>query len=144
MADRLKKDVRWQQRLQNFRKAFVQLSNAAELARRRKLTDLEQQGLIQAFEFTHELAWNTLKDFLESRGRTGLFGSKDATREAFAAGLIENGEAWMEMVENRNATTHTYDEKTADAIAEAILSRHLPEFEKFEKRFTELESAGEQ
>jgi nucleotidyltransferase substrate binding protein (TIGR01987 family) len=144
MADPVRKDVRWRQRLRNFRKAFRQLSTAAEVARQRELTDLEQQGLIQAFEFTHELAWNTFKDFLESRGRTGLFGSKDATREAFAAGLIENGETWMEMIENRNATTHTYDEETADAIAEAILSRHLGEFEKFEKRFTELEAAGEQ
>jgi nucleotidyltransferase substrate binding protein (TIGR01987 family) len=78
-----------------FGSAFSQLSKAAALAQQRELTELEQQGLIQVFEFTHELAWNTLKDFLESRGRLNLFGSKDATREAFAAGLIENGDAWM-------------------------------------------------
>ena len=59
MPDPLKnKDVRWRQRFQNFRKAFSQLSNAAALAQQRELTELEQQGLIQAFEFTHELAWN--------------------------------------------------------------------------------------
>lgn len=80
-------DVRWRQRLQSFRKAFSQLSGAAALAQERKLTDLERQGLIQAFEFTHELAWNTLKDFLESHGALNLYGSKDATREAFAKGL---------------------------------------------------------
>jgi hypothetical protein len=57
------------------------------LAKQRRLSDLEQQGLIQAFEFTHELAWNTLKDFLESRGAGPLYGSKDATREGFAKGL---------------------------------------------------------
>jgi nucleotidyltransferase substrate binding protein (TIGR01987 family) len=75
MPDPLKnKDVRWRQRFQNFQKAFSQLSNAATLAQQRELTDLEQQGLIQAFEFTHELAWNTLKDFLESRGRSNIFG----------------------------------------------------------------------
>ena len=62
-------DVRWRQRFQSFRKAFTQLKAAADLAKQRKLSELEQQGLIQAFEFTHELAWNTLKDFLESRGR---------------------------------------------------------------------------
>jgi nucleotidyltransferase substrate binding protein (TIGR01987 family) len=140
MPDRSKnEDVRWRQRFQNFRKAFSQLSKAAALAQQRELTELEQQGLIQAFEFTHELAWNTLKDFLESRGRLNLFGSKDATREAFGAGLIENGDAWMQMIENRNETTHTYDEETADEIADAILSRYVPEFEKFQIQFLELE-----
>ena|SRR6266487_5256782 len=144
MPDPLKnKDVRWRQRLENFRKAFTQLASAAALTRQRDLTDLEQQGLIQAFEFTHELAWNTLKDFLESRGSQNIFGSKDATREAFGAGLIDNGDAWMQMIESRNATTHTYDEETADAIGQAILSRYVPEFEKFERRFIELEREKE-
>src|SRR5882724_10018777 len=115
-------DVRWRQRLQSFRKAFDLLSNAAAIASHRELSDLEQQGLIQAFEFTHELAWNTLKDFLESRGTTELYGSKDATREAFAKGLLENGEAWMAMIQSRNRTTHTYNQDTADEIANAILS----------------------
>jgi nucleotidyltransferase substrate binding protein (TIGR01987 family) len=134
------KDVRWRQRFQNFGKAFSQLSNAAALAQQRELSDLEQQGLIQVFEFTHELAWNTLKDFLESRGRSNLFGSKDATREAFAAGLIDNGDTWMQMIENRNETTHTYDKETADEIGEAILSRYVDQFEKFQRRFMQLES----
>jgi nucleotidyltransferase substrate binding protein (TIGR01987 family) len=137
------KDVRWRQRFQNFRKAFSQLSNAAALAQQRELSDLEQQGLIQAFEFTHELACNTLKDFLESRGRSNLFGSKDATREAFAAGLIDNGDTWMQMIENRNETTHTYDEETADEIGEAILSRYVDQFEKFQRRFMQLEREKE-
>jgi len=81
-------DVRWRQRFQSFRKALTQLRAAGELAKQRRLSDLEQQGLIQAFEFTHELAWNTLKDFLESRGAANLYASKDATREAFSKGLI--------------------------------------------------------
>jgi nucleotidyltransferase substrate binding protein (TIGR01987 family) len=139
MSETSEKDVRWRQRFQNFRKAFNQLTKAAVLAQQRQLSDLEQQGLIQAFEFTHELAWNTIKDFLESRGRLNLFGSKDATREAFAAGLIENGDVWMEMVENRNETTHTYDEETANKIGEAILSRYLREFENFQTKFMQLE-----
>jgi nucleotidyltransferase substrate binding protein (TIGR01987 family) len=133
-------DVRWRQRLQSFRKAFGQLSKAAAIAGQRELSDLERQGLIQAFEFTHELAWNTLKDFLESRGAAGLYGSKDATREAFAKGLIEKGETWMAMIQSRNRTSHTYNEETADEIAKAILSNYVKEFEKFLKKFTELES----
>ncbi|MGH7970865.1 MAG: nucleotidyltransferase substrate binding protein [Limisphaerales bacterium] len=132
MSDGTKKqDVRWRQRFQNFKKAFKQLSGAAALAEQRRLSELEQQGLIQAFEFTHELAWNTLKDFLQDRGATNLFGSKDATRQAFAAGLIENGEIWMAMIQSRNRTTHTYDQTTADEIAGAVTSRYVPEFGKF-------------
>ena len=104
---------------------------------------MEQQGLIQAFEFTHELAWNTLKDFLESRGTSNLYGSKDATRGAFAAGLIDDGDVWMQMIDSRNQTTHAYDEKTADEIAAAILSRYVPQFEKFQSRFMELEEREE-
>jgi hypothetical protein len=68
-----------------------------------------------------------------------LYGSKDATREAFAKGLIENGESWMEIVQSRNRTSHTYNEETANEIADAILSCYVPEFEKFVHRFTEFE-----
>ena len=139
MPETEKQDVRWRQRFQNFNKAFSQLSGAATLAKQRPLSELEQQGFIQAFEFTRELAWNTLKDFLQERGATNLFGSKDATRQAFAAGLIENGETWMDMIRSRNRTTHTYDQATANEIARAIASMYLAEFGKFQKRFTELE-----
>ena len=132
-------DIRWRQRLQSFRRAFGQLSKAAALANQRKLSDLEQQGLIQAFEFTHELAWNTLKDFLESRGESGLYGSKDATRAAFAKGLIADGEAWMAMIKSRNDSSHTYNEDTANEMSAAITSSYLPQFDKFLQRFSELE-----
>lgn len=140
MPDGMKRDVRWQQRFQNFNKAFSQLSRAAALAGERDLSDLEQQGLIQAFEFTHELAWNTFKDFLQARGASDLFGSRDATRAAFSAGLIENGEVWMEMIQSRNQTTHTYEQETANEIANAIADRYVKEFERFQKRFRQLEA----
>lgn len=132
-------DIRWIQRFQNFKKAFHQLSSATELVKQRPLSELEQQGLIQAFEFTHELAWNTIKDFLESRGRANIFGSKDATRQAFAVGLIENGQAWMEMIQSRNKSTHTYESETAAEIAEAVTSVYVDEFAKFKEKFIELE-----
>src|SRR4051812_49241700 len=95
-------DIRWRQRLQSFRKAFDQLAKAAALAGERELSELEQQGLIHAFECTHALAWKTLKDFLEARGATDLYGSKDVTRLAFKEGLIADGETWMEMINSRN------------------------------------------
>jgi len=142
MADR-NPDVRWKQRLQSFRKAFLQLSKASKLAGERDLSDLEKQGLIQAFEFTHELAWKTLKDFLESRGTSDLFGSKDATREAFAQGLIHNGEEWMAMIQARNKSSHTYNEIFANELADAITGSFVSEFEKFEVRMSALAERDE-
>ena len=134
-------DIRWVQRFDNYKRAFARLAQAAALARQRKLTELEEQGLIQAFELTHELAWNTLKDFLESHGTmVKIYGSKDATREAFAAGLIENGELWMQMIKHRNESSHTYNEKVAAAIVGAILAAYVPEFETFQRRLLELET----
>jgi nucleotidyltransferase substrate binding protein (TIGR01987 family) len=82
-----RRDSRWVRRFNNFAKAFAQLQAAVELSRQRELSKLEQQGLIQAFEYTHELAWKTMKDFLEERGVQNIYGSKDATREAYKAGF---------------------------------------------------------
>ena len=130
-------DIRWQQRFQSFGLAFSRLRSAADLAAQRDLTELEPQGLIQAFEFTHELAWKTLKDFLEAHGAGNLYGSKDATREAFAQNLIKNGDIWMEMIAARNRTSHTYNEKTANQIARAILKSYVSEFINFEATFTQ-------
>jgi nucleotidyltransferase substrate binding protein (TIGR01987 family) len=119
-------DIRWKQRLNSFGKAFRRLADAAALAHKRELTELEQQGLIHAFEFTHELAWKTLKDFLESKGVREIYGSKDATRKAFASGLIENGEAWMAMIKSRNQTSHTYNEDLANEITRLVLGTYVP------------------
>jgi nucleotidyltransferase substrate binding protein (TIGR01987 family) len=135
-------DIRWQQRFNNYTKALAQLQDAVTLAQQRSLSKLEQQGLIQSFEFTHELAWKTLKDFLEHRGVQDLYGSRDATREAFKVGLIEEGQIWMDMIQSRNLTSHTYNEETAAQIAATILSDYFPEFEVLHSKlagFTEAE-----
>ncbi|MCF6148597.1 MAG: nucleotidyltransferase [Candidatus Kuenenia sp.] len=131
-------DVRWIQRFNHFSQAFLRLKEAVDLERQRKLSMLEEQGLIQAFEFTHELAWNTLKDFLESRGASNIYGSKDATREAFKKGLIENGEVWMDMIKSRNLTSHTYNEDVARAIVNIVCSTYFIEFERFLAIFEKL------
>ena len=119
-------DIRWKQRFNNYCKAFQTLVAAVELSRSRDLSELEGQGLIQSFEFTHELAWNVLKDYLEEKGITGLIGSKDAHRAAFKNGLIEDGDRWMKMIEDRNKTSHTYDPKVAQEVVENILERFYP------------------
>ncbi len=135
-------DVRWHQRLQSFGQAFDRLSDGARLAGERELSPLEKQGLIQAFECTHELAWNVLKDYLESQGIQGVVGSKGATREAFKNNLISEGEVWMDMIKSRNQTTHTYNEKTANEITEAILTRYCAQFSQLQTRFARLQEAG--
>ena len=136
-------DTRWVQRLQNYQKALAQLTQAVELSEQRALSGLERQGLIQVFEFTHELAWNTLKDLLEARGNIGLLGSRDATRAAFKVGLVEHGDAWMQMIESRNQTTHTYNEEVVDRIVNAITSTYLNEFARLETTLNTLRSAEE-
>lgn len=118
------KDVRWLQRLSNFSKALAQLDDAIELMKRRQLSRLEKQGVIQAFEYSYELAWNTLKDFLLWQGIDGIIGSRDAIREAFSKGLIEEGQGWMNMLADRNRTSHTYNEETAEAILSNISQQH--------------------
>lgn len=135
------KDIRWQQRLANFEKALKQLKSASDLANQRALSELEQQGLIQAFEYTHELAWKTLKDFLEFKGNKELYGSRDATREAFKLGLIVNGDVWMDMITNRNQTSHTYNEKIAKEIADAILLNYIDEFAFLKSKLDTLKEA---
>jgi nucleotidyltransferase substrate binding protein (TIGR01987 family) len=126
-------DIRWQQRLNNFTKALSQLTSAVELSRTRALSELEMQGMIQAFEFTHELAWNVMKDYLyDQDGGLSLGGSKDATRMAFSRGLINNGEVWMEMIKDRNLSSHSYDQKTVLGMVSRITSSYLALFSAFQ------------
>ena len=131
-------DIRWKQRFNNYLKALQTLAEAVELAQQRPLTKLEQQGLIQGFEFTHELAWNVLKDYLDAQGFVGLVGSKNATRQAFKDALIQNGEAWMDMIKARNLTSHTYNTDIASGIAGDILTRFYPAFAAMANTFAVL------
>lgn len=119
-------DVRWQQRLANFRKALLQLDEAVELMQQRELSRLEKQGVIQGFEYCYELGWNTMKDFLVWQGIDGIIDSRDTIREAFSKGLISDGHAWMQMLTDRNRTSHTYNEETAEAILTNIQKQHHP------------------
>lgn len=136
-------DIRWKQRFNNYLMAYQTLVDAIVLSEERKLSPLEQQGLIQSFEFTHELAWNVLKDYLENKGITGLIGSKDATRMAFKNGLIDNGEVWMKMIGDRNLTSHTYQLKVAEEVAQDILLRFYPAFKLMADHFSLLSQQQE-
>jgi len=148
-------ELRWQQRFSNYVKAFLKLEQAVlkitedyqikengTIDEDSFLDDIIKEGLIQRFEYTHELAWNVMKDFLENAGNNNVFGSKDATKEAFAAGLISNGEVWMDMIKSRNKTSHTYNEETADDIFMKIVHEYYQEFNQFRNRMEAL-SSGE-
>lgn len=125
-------DIRWKQRLSSYGKARERLEAAVRLATTRDLSELERQGLIQAFEFVFELAWNVLKDYFLYQGNPEITGSRDAIRTAYKLGLIDDGEGWMEMIQSRNRTAHTYNESVAAEIAGKILNRYHLLFEGFE------------
>jgi nucleotidyltransferase substrate binding protein (TIGR01987 family) len=132
------KPARWIQRFANFRRAYSFLKDAVGLSKSRPLSQLEEQGLIQAFEFTHELAWNVLRDYFRDQGNTSITGSKDAVREAFQKGLIIDGSAWMEMIRSRNATAHTYNQEVAREIINKIQMIYEKSFHEFEKTILPL------
>lgn len=131
-------DMRWQQRFQNFLKAFVLLESAVKKFNNEGLSELEEQGLIQRFEFTHELAWNVLKDYFEYQGNTEITGSRDAAREAFNKGLIQDGDGWMEMIKSRNKSSHTYNEETAKELVEQIVQSYYTLFSVFKDKMISL------
>ncbi len=131
-------DIRWIQRFANYSKALKRLKGAVDLEKQRPLSDLEKQGTIQAFEFTHELAWKTLKDLLESRGNTEIYGSKDATRQAFQLGILRNGEVWMDMIKSRNQSSHTYEEEIAEKIFSKISTDYADELVQLQQELQKL------
>ena len=124
-------DIRWTQRLVNFRRALATLQRAIGLAQSRPLSELEELGLIQAFEFTHELSWLLLKDFLVDQGVAGISGSRDAVREAVVRQLLPQGDetVWMAMIRSRNLTSHTHNPAVAREIADLIVDRYGPVFQ---------------
>lgn len=134
----LNEDIRWHQRLQNYQRALAQLQKAVDLSKTRSLSELEQQGLIQAFEFTHELAWNVMKDYFVYQGNTSITGSRDAVREAFAVQLIVDGQDWMDMIKSRNQSSHTYNPETADAVVKDVVERYAALFELFARHMEML------
>ncbi len=136
-------DIRWVQSFNNFVKAFYELKNAIDESKNRELSKLERQGVIQCFEYTHELAWNVLKDFLTEQGVLNLIGSKDSTRAAFKSGLVLDGETWMNMIRARNLTSHTYDEYYALEVYNQIRNDFYPAFLQFADKFSELKLKSE-
>ena len=139
-------DVSWLQRLENYERALATLERALSLAATRPLSELEQLGLIQTFEFTHELSWLLLKDFLVDQGVSGISGisgSRDAVREAVVKELLPAGteSSWMAMIRSRNLTSHTYNPALAEEIAQLIANQYGKELQSLQQ---ELRRRAEQ
>ena len=154
----MENDIRWEQRFANFNKALRKLTQAINYIRHNfadedkpidnsdlgyVLDEIIKEGLIQRFEYTHELAWNVMKDYAVYQGNATVGGSRDAIREAFQLQLISNGKIWMDMIGSRNRTSHTYNETTADEIYVKILNDYYPAFLEFQKNM-EAKRSGEQ
>jgi len=116
------KDVRWKQRFQNFERAFTLLEKAIHIT---DPSEVERAGLIQFFEMSFELAWKMLKDYLETEGFT-VRSPRDVLKQAFQAGFVGDGHTWIDALQDRNLTTHTYDEATAITVERQIRESYYP------------------
>jgi len=133
----MEEDIRWEQRFSNFQIALSQLKEAIETNGENPV-DIIKEGIIQRFEFTHELAWKVLKDYLEYEGLQNITGSRSATREAFNKGLIQNGQIWMDMIESRNLTVHTYQHTILEEEFFKIITIYFPQFKEFQLKMNSL------
>lgn len=130
-------DIRWKQRFDHYSNA-LKLLNIAVAMDFEKMDDLQKEGFVQRFEFTHELSWKLMKDYLNYQGNFEINGSRDAIREAFKVGLIQDGEVWMEMIRSRNLSSHTYEQATMKQILENVSEKYIQEFNLFFTKMTSL------
>jgi nucleotidyltransferase substrate binding protein (TIGR01987 family) len=124
--ERVDNDIRWKQRFANFENAYIVFRRALERHEAEPCDEIIQMGLVQAFEFTYELAWNTIKNYLENEGFGEFQGSKQVIRAAFQAKLIDDAEQWMEAVKKRNLTSHTYNSLVLDEGIDFITKTFSP------------------
>ena len=129
-------DIRWKQRFANFEKAFRRLKDAVELSETRALSDLEEQGLIQGFEYTFELAWKVLKDYLEYMQVDAKF-PREVIKKGFEYDLVDDGEVWLDMLAKRNLMAHAYDEAKAQTAYALIRQSYYEQLEKMYHLFSQ-------
>lgn len=129
---------RWEQRLDSYHKALARLAEIVDASKKRALNEFERDGLVQRFEFTHELSWKLMKAYAEYQGFDGIGGSRDATRKAFEMGLISDGQSWMDMIKSRNETSHNYDGSMADDVVDSIINRFYPLLADFYQKMNSL------
>lgn len=114
---------RWEQRLDSYHKALARLAEIVGASKKRALNGFERDGLVQRFEFTHELSWKLMKAYTEYQGYDGIGGSRDATRKAFEMSLISDGQSWMDMIKSRSDAAHNYEDSVIDVLVDAVINR---------------------
>lgn len=129
---------RWEHRLDSYHKALARLAEIVGASKKRALNEFERDGLVQRFEFTHELSWKLMKAYAEYQGFDGIGGSRDATRKAFEMSLISDGQSWMDMIKSRNETSHNYDGSMADDVVDSIINRFYPLLAEFYQKMNSL------
>ncbi len=127
----MNQDIRWKQRFSNYESALSQLTEFIEHG---ELNKFEEQGLIKCFEYTYELAWKVIRDYFIYQGSVEINGSRDAIRMGFNKGLLADGNNWMNMVDDRIKTVHTYDEEQAAQIHDNIVNIYYKLFLDFESK----------
>ena len=136
--------LRWHYRFDNFKRAFVLLREAIELRGDKELSQLEKEGIIQRFEYTMELAWKTMKDYLESQNVVlERLTPRAVIKDAFEAKLITDGQAWLDALDARNKMSHTYDVNEFEKVIQRIESDYLAVIESlYQTLFDELMAHG--
>jgi nucleotidyltransferase substrate binding protein (TIGR01987 family) len=118
-------DVRRRQRFENFERAFGLLKEAFTRTPE-AMSDLEKEGAIQRFEYTFELAWKTLKDYLVYNGVAfDQITPRSVIKQAFAAKIIQDGQTWIEMLDQRSLMSHTYDDESFRIAFDSISRSYL-------------------
>ena len=131
-------DFRWKQRFQNYDKAFTLLKSTFETRTLSDLSDLEQEGVIQRFKHSYELAWKTMKDYLEENGVViDPLTPRNVIKEAFAAKIMPDGQVWINMSLHRNLLSQTYDTTKCKEVLEALVAHYLHAFEQLHTWFLE-------
>jgi nucleotidyltransferase substrate binding protein (TIGR01987 family) len=114
-------DKRWNEKLSDFGKALLRLNEAIDESKNNPLSSTLKDGVIQRFEFCYEICWKLIKYYLENEGIQEAKSPKSTFREAFKIGIIQDGEKWIDMLNDRNLTSHVYDEEVAFDIYGKIL-----------------------
>jgi nucleotidyltransferase substrate binding protein (TIGR01987 family) len=128
-------DIRWKQRFDNFDRAFVLLREVYE-RKLDSLSRLEKEGAIQRFKVAFELAWNTIKDYLEESGVVvNPVTPRNVIKEAFTARLLDDADVWVDMMLHRNLLSHTYDIKVFEVVLQALAERYFPAFDRLHEWF---------
>jgi len=133
-------DIRWKQRFQNFEGAY-KLLDEAMAGGSGELSDLEKEGVVQRFEYTFELAWKTLRDYLENSGLViAPITPRNVIKEAHAAKFLSKGQIWIDMLDHRNLLSHTYDQGEFERAIVQLESTYLPAIRALYERLKEASS----